>query len=149
MLGKKEIVKQAFGILPATLPYRTIIAGSQFVQINSQYQATMGFSIPDPAGIDTGLVYSTTLPQIAGKKITLSFSPATANDETIINSYLPQPHADGTPIQPSELPTSLPAYLINLKPDLRIDGQVVATGAAVTMGSALPFTMSLNEPGME
>lgn len=147
VIGKKEIVKQAFGILPATLPYKTIVAGSQFAQVNSQYQATMSFSIPDTMGLEGGLAYTTTLPQISGKKITLSFIPATANDETIMNSYLPKPHADGTPIQPSELPSSLPAYLINLRPELRIDGQVIATGAAVGMGNAIPFTMSLNEPG--
>jgi hypothetical protein len=88
------------------------------------------------------------MPQIAGKKITLSFSPASANDQAVIESLLPAPHADGTPIQPSELPSSFPAYLINLKPELRIDGQVVATGASTMMGSAQPFTMSLNEPGI-
>lgn len=147
VLGKKEIAKQVFGILPATLPYKTVTTGSEFAKVNSQYQATISFAIPDQWDIDLGLAYTITLPQIAGKKITLSFSPATANDEAIINSYLPKPHADGTPIQPSELPSSLPAYLINLKPELRIDGQVVATGATTTMGRALPFTMSLNEPG--
>ena len=88
------------------------------------------------------------MPQIAGKKITLSFSPATANDEAVIESFLPQPHADGTPIKPNELPTSFPAYLINLKPELRIDGQVMASGAPAMMGSAHSFTLSLNEPGI-
>ena len=108
----------------------------------------MSFSIPDPTGASAGLTYTTSMPQIAGKKITLSFSPATANDQAVIESFLPSPHADGTPIQPSELPSSFPAYLINLKPELRIDGQVVATGAAGMMGSIQSFTMTLNEPGI-
>jgi len=56
----------------------------------------------------------------------------------LITSYLPKPHADGSPIQPSELPTSLPGYLIRLKPRLMLDGQVVAQGTqAVAMGSEL------------
>jgi len=55
-----------------------------------------------------------------------------------ITSYLPKPHADGSPIQPSELPTSLPGYLIRLKPRLMLDGQVVAQGTqAVAMGAEL------------
>ena len=87
-------------------------------------------------------------PELAGKKITLSYSAATAQDEAVINSYLPKPHPDGTPIQPSELPTSLPAYLINLKPELRIDGVVVATGTTIGMGNQETFDMVFSEPGL-
>ncbi|WP_152034013.1 hypothetical protein [Paracidovorax avenae] len=47
----------------------------------------------------------------------------------MIASYLPKPHADGSPIQPSELPTSLPGYLIRLKPRLMLDTQAVAMRA--------------------
>jgi len=86
------------------------------------------------------------LPELAGKKITLSYSPATPQDEAVISSFLPKPHADGTPIQPSELPSSLPAYLINLKPELRIDGQVVAAGAPVGLGGTNIFTMTFSDP---
>jgi hypothetical protein len=50
---------------------------------------------------------------------------------------LPQPHADGTPIQPSELSQSLPGYLIRLIPELGVEGQLVAAGPAFTMGSEL------------
>ncbi|MEK6697665.1 MAG: transglutaminase domain-containing protein [Nitrospirota bacterium] len=148
VVGKKEIIKQEFGILPETLPYKTVQIGSQFAQVPDNLRATISFSIPDSTGAGTGLFYSASLPELAGKKITLSFSPATANDQAVIESFLPQPHPDGTPIQPSELPSSFPAYLINLKSELRIDGQIVATGAPGTMGSAQSFTMSLNEPGI-
>ncbi|MDA8453590.1 hypothetical protein M4R22_02325 [Acidovorax sp. GBBC 3334] len=56
----------------------------------------------------------------------------------LIASFLPKPHTDGSPIQPSELPSSLPGYLIRLKPQISLDGQVVAQSAsAVTMGSDL------------
>lgn len=39
--------------------------------------------------------------------------------------YLPTPHADGSPIQLSELPTSFPGYLIRLKAEVRLEGQLV------------------------
>jgi len=87
------------------------------------------------------------LPELAGKKKTLSYSPATQADENVINSYVPKPHADGTPIQPNELPSSLPAYLINLKPELRVDGVVVATGTPIVMGNKETFTMTFSGPG--
>jgi hypothetical protein len=69
-----------------------------------------------------------------------------ATIEAVINSFLPQPHADGTPIQPSELPQSLPAYLINVVPQPMIDGQVVATGGAVSLGTAQTLSLSFYDP---
>lgn len=46
--------------------------------------------------------------------------------------------ADGSPIRPEQLPTSLPGYLIRLKPQLTLDGQVVASATQrVIMGSDL------------
>lgn len=96
--------------------------------------------------IGTPINITKSLPELAGKKITLSYSPATQADENVINSYLPKPHADGTPIQPNELPSSLPAYLINLKPELRIDGVIVATGTSVGMGNTETFKMTFISP---
>ncbi|MFZ1319048.1 MAG: hypothetical protein WAQ56_07030, partial [Candidatus Nitrotoga sp.] len=56
------------------------------------------------------------------------------------------PHADGTPILPSELPTSLPGYLIHLTAELRLDGQIVASGGTFTMGDELVASEGLFDP---
>ena len=74
--------------------------------------------------------------KLAGKKITLSFVPATQADQNLINSYFPKAHADGSPIDPSELPKSLPGYLLKFKAEFRVEGQVIAqTTQSFTMGS--------------
>ena len=158
ILGKKEIVKQEYPHLLGTLPYRTAVKGSTFTSVPNTLRHKLSFNVqnetvnismfdPDaPEPVDMSLKITKSLPELAGKKITLSYSPATAQDEAIINSYLPKPHADGTPIQPSELPSSLPAYLINVKPELRIDGQLVATGAPVGLGGTNIFTMTFSSP---
>ena len=148
VIGKKEITQQNYPILLGTLPYQTVQVGSEFSTVPDNLRETMSFSIPDPTGTSAGLTYTTGMPQIAGKKITLSFSPATANDQAVIESLLPLPNPDGTSIQLSQLPSSFPAYLITLKSELRIDGQVVATGTPSMMGIAQSFTMLLNEPGI-
>ena len=149
VLGKKEVIKQNFSFLLGTLPYRNAVVGVKYSEIPDNLRHKITFKVTkDIYDEDTGtpIIITKRLPEIAGKKITLSYSPATANDEATINSYLPKPHADGTPIQPSELPTSLPAYLINLKPELRIDGVVVATGTAIGMGNQETFDMVFTEP---
>lgn len=92
------------------------------------------------------IAHTVSLPNLAGKKITLSFVPASQADADLIASYLPKPHADGSPIQPSELPTSLPGYLIRLTAELRVDGLVVASGGNFTMGQELTSNMGLFDP---
>jgi hypothetical protein len=149
VLGKKEIIKQEFPVLLGTLPYKTIVKGATYASIPDNLRHKLSFNlIKDMYDeiIGTPINITKSLPELAGKKITLSYSPATQADEDVINSYLPKPHADGTPIDPSELPTSLPAYLINLKPEIRIDGVVIATGTSVGMGNTETFKMTFTAP---
>jgi len=148
VIGKREIKQRNFPLLPIGTWAKDVAGRVQSRTLPDNMLSSVSFNIPDPSGVNNGLSYSTSLAQIAGKKITLSFSPATVTDQAVIESYLPKPHSDGTPIQSSELPSSLPAYLISLKPELRIDGQIVATGSPITMGSTLSFTISFNESGI-
>jgi hypothetical protein len=136
-------------ILLGTLPYKTIAKGSTYASLPDTLRHKIRFSvIKDMYDEYTGTPINITksLPELAGKKITLSYSPATAQDEAIINTFLPAPHTDGSPIQPNELPSSLPAYMINLKPELRIDGVVIATGTSAGMGNTETFKMTFTAP---
>lgn len=149
VLGKKEIIKKEYPYLLGTLPYRLIVKGANYANIPDNLRHAITFNVVKDMYdeiIGTPINITMSLPELAGKKITLSYSPASSQDESVINSYLPKPHADGTPIQPNELPSSLPAYLINLKPELRIDGVVVATGTAVGMGNTETFKMTFTAP---
>jgi len=150
VLGKKEIVKQEFSYLLGTLPYNDIAVGWKNSSLPDNLRHKITFNVTKDMYdefLGTPINITKSLPELAGKKITLSYSPATTDDETVINSFLPKPHADGTPIQPNELPTSLPAYLINLKPEIRLDGVVVATGTPIGMGVNETFTMTFSGPG--
>lgn len=149
LFGKKEIVSQDLGILPVTLPYKVVAAGNKYSTIPDNLRHKITFTvIKDIYDELTGTPINITksLPELAGKRITLSYAPATQADADTINSYLPKPHSDGSPIQPSEFPTSLPAYLINLKPELKIDGVTVAIGSSVGMGASTTFSMQFYGP---
>ena len=88
--------------------------------------------------LDWQVLEGNKISSLAGKRLTLSYVPADQASADLIASYLPKPHADGSPIQPTELPTSLPGYLIRLKPTITLEGQVVAqSSTAVTMGTDL------------
>jgi hypothetical protein len=95
----------------------------------------------DQANDNPLVAYTEKTSKLVGKRMTLSYVPATQADADTIASYLPKPHADGSPIQASELPSSLPAYLIRLKAQINLDGQVVAQSTqTVQMGTDLHST---------
>lgn len=149
IIGKKEIVKEEFPYLLGTLHRRVIAKTWEQPDLPDNLRHKITFNVTKDiydSELGTPINITKSLPELAGKKITLSYGPATAQDEAVINSYLPKPHADGTPIDPSELPSSLPAYLIKLKPELRIDGVVAATGTSVVMGNTETFTMTFTAP---
>ena len=149
VLDTKKIEKKEYPYLLGTLPYRTAIKGSTFTNIPDTLRHKLTFNIQKDVSDTTSLAITKSLPELAGKKITISYSPATSDDLAVINSYLPQPHADGTPLEPGELPQSLPGYLINLVPELRINGLVVATGSPVPLGTIETFKMTFFEPNVD
>ena len=141
VLGTQTIIQENRPILLGTLPYTRITTGAKFQMVPDNLRWKFRYNVyandTDRAFDNPFISYTQSTPSLAGKKITLSFSPASQADQNTINSFLPQPHADGSPIQPSELPQSLPGYLIRLVPELRVEGQIAATGPAFTMGTEL------------
>lgn len=151
VLGTKEIIPQNFPYLLGTLPYRTIARGGSHSEMPDNLRHKITFNVKKDIYDDvlgTPINVTKSLPELAGNKLTLSYSPATPEDEAVINSYLPDPHPDGTPIDPGELTTYLSAYLINLKPELRVNGAVVATGTPVGMGVTEEFKITFTGPNV-
>jgi hypothetical protein len=146
LLGKKKAVIEDRSFLLGTLPYKKAVKGTEFSVIPDNLRHRISFNLAVDDFDDTPLQIVRRLPEIAGKKITISYRPATANDEAIVNSYLPQPHDDGSPIQPNEWPSTLPASTIHVIPELRINGEIVATGTSVGLGSEEIFTMQFSDP---
>ena len=140
VIGKRIIPQQSPQLLAGTLANAVVFQGNQASAIPPALQHQFTYSLSDAYG-NPVLSYTEKLSKLVGKRLTLSYVPATPADAATIASYLPKPHADGSPILPSELPTSLPGYLINLKPQINLDGVAVATSAqALPMGTDLSST---------
>ena len=69
---------------------------------------------------------------IAGKKITLAWVAASPADLAAIEALVPKPAA-GQELDPSQLPKSIPGT-VGLKPEIRVDGVVVASGPGFKAG---------------
>lgn len=136
ILGKKEIVRKEQAILPASLPYKVFVAGTEIVEISTQYRHKIGIKVVAPFSNDgtAAISYSASLPQLAGKRVTVSFDPATPADKAVIDNYAEQ------------YATTLPAYLIQVVPTLRIDNAIIASGPPIGMGNEQRLSISISSP---
>jgi hypothetical protein len=141
VIGKKQIIQQNFPYLPGTLQYRVLAKGNEYASLPDNLRYKISFQVTNQQTLQTDINYTVSLPAIAGKRVTLSYIPATSADEAVIESYIPT----GSSITISSLPTSLPAYLINMEPQLMIDGQVVATGSSIGLGNGETLTMTFTD----
>ncbi len=133
--GRKTVVRE-YPNLPSSLPNRILVTGTRYAKLPEALEHRMGFAFgTDILGDPIGLV-SYPMPEVNNRKITLSFRPATAADEEALKSLLP----DGEITDLSQLPSSIPSYLVNVVPELAIDGKVVSTGSPMALGEDLPFT---------
>ncbi len=137
VLGKKEIIKQEFPILAGTLPYKRITTGAKYADLPNSLRNRLTFEIYKDIYdevLGTKIMVTKTLPELAGKRISLNYVPATETDKNLIDSYV-QNYA-----------TSVPAYLIHLKAELKIDNTVVTTGPAITMGTDQILNLTFISP---
>ena len=149
LVGTKEIIESDYPYLPDTLPHKIIVNADRYAELpdSLRHRVTINL-IKDTSPSSPDFTVPKSLPELAGKKITLSYAPASQEDGDLINSFMPTPDENGT-INPEDL-QQLPAYLINMIPELRIDGELVATGPIVNMGVEERIDLTFFDPtGME
>ena len=140
VIGVRAIVADNDSQLAGSLANRVVVAGARFATLPDALRHKFTYTLyasDFDRSLDSPLwSYVESLPSLAGKKLTIAFRAATPADAALIASYIPKPHADGSPPLPSEIPRTLPSYA-NVVPELRLEGQVVASGGALRLGTEL------------
>lgn len=131
VIGYREIVQKAKGILPP--PNEGGVFGisetkERFSEIPHSMRYLVNFQV-------SGINYSVAMPKIAEESISITYVPATPYDESVIELY------GGI--------FSVPAYLVRMKPLLKIDGEVVAEGSSSMLGSSQVLYSSFLGPEEE
>lgn len=114
-----EIVPENLEILPSSLPYKlnnTPVAASE---LPTSLRAKASINVMDPYGT-TLLTYSFSLPELFGKRLTLSFPSGSTLDSSLSGS---------------------------VTPTLALDDVKKASGSRVQAGYDLPTTITLQFPG--
>ncbi len=140
VLGTQTIIPSNRPTLATGLPYSLMAKGNTFkvlpANLRHQFQFSLYANETDRVLDNPALTLIESLPNLAGKRLTLSFEPASDSDRQVIESYLPE-MPEGQELDPNDLPTSLPGYLIKLKAQLKLDGEIVAESGSFTMGQEL------------
>ncbi|MES9818411.1 MAG: hypothetical protein ABW155_17355, partial [Candidatus Thiodiazotropha sp.] len=132
--GRSTIVKE-YPVLPSSLPNRIVTEGARYGAIPASLQQRITYAFSKDILGD--MIDPITFPwsRLNNNKVTLSFRPATEADEQALQSLLPE----GEITDINQLPTSIPSYLINVIPELRVEGEVVKSGTAMSLGEELDF----------
>ena len=140
--GRKTIIKE-YPSLPSSLPNTIKVAGSRYSALPSSLQQQISWALNKDIFGEPIDPVSYPFAQVNNQKITLSFKPATEADEQALLSLLPE----GEITDISQLPSSIPSYLINVTPELKLNGQVIKSGNSMQLGEELSFITSTRFAG--
>ena len=138
VLGARQATIDPLPYLAGTLPYSIKTRSQTHSDLPASSKAQFKYEIYADArsaawGDSPLLSWKTPTAAIAGKKITLAWVAASTADEAAIAALIPKP-APGQQLDPSQLPRGLSSS-INLKPQISVDGTVVATGPGMRAGT--------------
>lgn len=130
--GARKIVRKDLKVLPNTLGSAKVVAQSTpLSELPANLRYTVELLLEDALSNSVG--YSVPLAQIAGKRVTLSYVAASQVDAELMSN------ASGF--------LGFPLYLVQVVPELKIEGQTVASGQPVGMGLGQVLRVAFNQPG--
>lgn len=145
-LRQKVIVNVRFPVLPSGLPYSTVAVGARFAEVPTSLRRSFSLKIYASASAQTNdsalASFTSSLPLLAGKRVSIQFVPATAADAAALRSFMPAPGSDGT-IDVAQIPNSIPGYLINLAARVLVDGAEVRRVDGFVLGQEFASTLSI------
>lgn len=134
LIDAKVIIAQDVPFLYATLPYKTVVAITPVSVLSDSQRHKIAFEVITEAFSGADFIFTASFSELVGKRVTLSYVPATTSDQQTVDSF------GGL--------YETPPYLIQVKPQLKVEGVVKAEGAAVGMGVTQSFKMEFTLPNI-
>lgn len=134
-LGSKVVNTENLKLLPSSMPAIVVAVVAEEAQLSASQIHRVRFIARQGAaeGSPVAMELETTLAEVAGHRVTLSYTPATVEDHRAVNAW------GGL--------YAVPLYLVQLRPQIKIDGQPVVVGAGqLDMGAPHRFEVELTGP---
>jgi transglutaminase-like putative cysteine protease len=138
LVGGPTVRPETRTVFPATLPYRVLTRDPGVAALPAglrHYVRLTGYaSAFDRAFGDTSFSVRLSLPVLNSSRLGIQFDPATPADAATLEAARAANAA------------SLPVYVVNVVPVVKLDGVTQGTGTAVRMGSFFPIDVILEGP---
>jgi len=135
-LGASALAVEALGLIPHSLPVRVIAVTAEAAQLDERYRQSIQFILRAGTRDNAPVLLDYQLPvsELASERVTLSYLPATAADQAVVNQF------GGL--------DNVPAYLVQLRPQIKINGRLKKVASAgLEMASQHRFEILLHGPG--
>jgi transglutaminase-like putative cysteine protease len=138
ILGGRIVAETLNGILPSSLPNRIVTTGARYALLPASLQQSITFAFGKDALGEPVNPRRFSWAPLNGAKVLLSFRPATPEDDATLRAFFPE----GAVSDLSQLPSSFPAYLVQVVPQLTVDGAVIMSGPSMALGAELNFVFA-------
>ena len=129
VLGTKQIKplkRRELRELAESFPFKTFTPQQEFAKLPQGFRHFVNFAM-------FGFSHLFALPELAEKRVTVTYVAATPQDQALIDAF-------------GGILNVFPAFLVNLKPQLKVEGQVVAEGEGVPLGSSQILRSAFRRP---
>jgi transglutaminase-like putative cysteine protease len=137
--GERVIIPETGSVLAGALPNKVVARTNSFTRLpdslRHRVELTLYASAFDRAVGESSLTWTVDLPSLAGKRLGVTYAPATAADAAVLASYRSSPG------------DSLPLYQIHVRPVVQLDGVDQAQGPASPMGTEQTWEARFLSPG--
>lgn len=115
-LGASAIASENIGLIPNTLPVATVAVTGEAAELADAYRQRVRFVVRQGTGDADRIIldYRVPLSEVASERVTLSYIPATVDDHKVTNQFGGLDY--------------VPAYLIKLRPQIKINGRQKSIG---------------------
>ena len=144
VLGGQEIIAREFSMLSTRLPNEITTVGARYDALPEALQHRITLALGQDILGNLLNTVDFAWAEVNGERITLSFRPATDADRQALVSLLPEGDIEDA----SDLPGSIPSSLVDVVPELRVAGEVVATGERLALGEEMDFAFRVNQRGI-
>lgn len=132
----------------ATLPYQFVRSLATWSAVPGAFRGVFDlevFATQRDSELDAPLVsLRVPLTRLGGHPITIEFAPESQDDLDTMLSYYP-PHQPGDPLDYTQVPDTLPGYLISMSGRITMGGQVLKTLGSFPLGTELYIRSSITD----
>lgn len=129
VLGKRTIrpiTRPQLNTLAQSFPFKTFTPQMEFAELPAGFRHSVDFAM-------AGFAKRFAIPELAGKRITVGYAAATPQDQALIDTF-------------GGIFNVFPAFILMLKPQLKMEDIILAEGSGVQLGSAQILRTSFLRP---